>query len=328
MYVEGSLFFFLIMAICFAFCVTLYIYFKMRHAQNRLQYKLSLYKPRELVSKIDKDTPLFIKQNRSQVEPKLGEFFSKKIILPRVVRIFIKNSSLHYLYVISFFCLGWILVTSLISFITKLNLLFSVLAGGGVCVVLFYYILDYIDRQQGRRFLKIFPHALDIIARGLKAGITIEKTFSTIVREIEEPVKEEFKYILDQINFGVPFEKALRNAANRIPHSGFHFFVSVLILQKKTGGSAADLVEAIAYVLRAQEELRRKINALSAEAKTTGWIVGSLPILAFIAISFMRPEYIEVLQNDSLGYKLLLLAIGLLIASAITIKRMVNFREF
>ncbi|MBL0942308.1 MAG: type II secretion system F family protein [Alphaproteobacteria bacterium] len=220
------------------------------------------------------------------------------------------------------------MVTYLITIMSQLSILTSAISGITACIILSYYGLDYVDTLQERKFLNTFPHALDIISRGLKTGITIEKTFHTITREIEEPVRGEFQYILDQISFGVPFEQALRNSVNRFPYNGFHFFVSVLILQRKTGGSAAELIAEIARVLRSQEALRDKIRALSAEAKTTGWIVGSLPILAFIGINFIQPKYLEIFQNSPFGHKLLMLAGGLLIASVITIKKMVNFKDF
>jgi tight adherence protein B len=318
----------LIALTCFGLCMSFYVYLKKRNAQIKLYKKLLLYKPQELVSKDDKDAFLFIKQNRNQVESRLGEFLSKKNILPKFIKIFIENKNVNYFKMIPLFVLLWIILTILILIIIKINIMLSVMGGCIGCIILSYYGLDHMNTRQERKFLKIFPHALDIIARGLKAGITIEKTFSTIIREIDEPVKGEFQYILDQINFGISFEQALRNTANHIPYSGFHFFVSVLILQKKTGGSAADLVAEMAHVFRTQEELRGKIQSLSAEAKTTGWIIGALPVLAFAGINFMRPEYLEVFQNTVLGQKLLMLAIGLLIASIVSIKKLVKFKEY
>ena len=209
----------------------------------------------------------------------------------------------------------------------KLSSLISAVIGGGAALTICYYIFDFFDRRQERAYLKIFPLALDIISRGLKVGITIEKTFATIVHEVDNPVKGSFQHVLDQINFGISFEQALRNTAKRLQIIEFYFFVSVLVLQKKTGGSSSDLVAGIAHVLRAREELRKKIGAMSAEAKTTGWIVGSLPIIAFIILSITRPEYIDTFQNDRLGHKLFLAVIALLAASAVVIKKMVNFKD-
>lgn len=181
------------------------------------------------------------------------------------------------------------------------------------------------DKRE-KEFLTSFPLAFDIVARGLKAGGTIEKTFKTVAEQIEGPVGREFKRINEEMDFGVNFDEAMVNAAERIQIDDFSFFTIALIIQRKAGGSLSDLVANISSFLRKRQELRMKVKALSAEAKATGLIVGSLPVVILMVMYFVNPETVDILRYDPAGRKLSLFLIFYMSLGIWIIRRMTNIK--
>lgn len=201
-------------------------------------------------------------------------------------------------------------------------IVFAIPAGLFVSTIFFR---KHQDRRE-KEFLAAFPMAFDIVARGLKAGGTIEKTFKTVSEQIEGPVGREFKRIIEEMDFGVSFDEAMVNAAERIQIDDFSFFTIALIIQRKAGGSLSDLVANISSFLRKRQELRLKVKSLSAEAKATGLIVGSLPVAILVVMYFVNPEVVDILRFDPAGRKLSLFLICYMGTGIYIIKRMTNIK--
>lgn len=189
--------------------------------------------------------------------------------------------------------------------------------------------VSFFKKYQAKRekeFLTQFPLAFDVVSRGLKAGATVEKTFVTVAEQLDGTVGKEFDRINQEVEFGVPFEEALVNAAERIQIDDFSFFSIALIIQKKAGGSLSDLITNISSFLRKRQELRLKVKALSAEAKATGGIVGSMPILILVVMYFINPETIDILRNDPAGRKLSVFLVCFMLTGIWIIRRMINIK--
>lgn len=201
-------------------------------------------------------------------------------------------------------------------------ILFGIPAGFGLTVAVLH---KFQDRRE-KEFLVAFPIAFDIVARGLKAGGTIEKTFKTVAEQIEGPVGREFNRINEEIDFGVNFDEAMVNAADRIQVDDFSFFTIALIIQRKAGGSLSDLVANISAFLRKRQELRLKVKALSAEATATGLIVGSLPLVMLVLMYFINPETIDILRFDPAGRKLSFFLIIYMTIGIVVIRKMTNMK--
>lgn len=156
-----------------------------------------------------------------------------------------------------------------------------------------------IGRQKA--FLKLFPDAIDLIVRGLSAGLPVSQSMVNVAEEISEPVKSTFKEINEQVALGMTFEKALESAAKKLGMTEFNFFITSIILQRETGGNLGEILNNLSEVLRSRQTMRLKIKALSAEAKASAIIVGALPFLVFAALNVMSPEYVEPLYSDFRG---------------------------
>ncbi len=156
-------------------------------------------------------------------------------------------------------------------------------------------------KKHHRLFLKLFPEAIDLIVRGLRAGLPVAETFQTISREIAPPVGDLFGTVSQQTALGLPMERALAEAAEKLDMTEFNFFVTTIILQRETGGNLGEILSNLAEVLRARQMMKLKIGALSSEARSAAYIVGALPVVVFIALEFVSPAYLHPLFSDFRG---------------------------
>lgn len=171
-------------------------------------------------------------------------------------------------------------------------------------------------------FLKLFPEAIELIVRGLRAGLPVAESFITVSRELPPPMGDTFGIISQQTALGVPMEKALVDAAQRIDLTEFNFFVTTIILQRETGGNLGEILYNLADMLRARQMMKLKIGALSSEARASAYIVGALPFVVFGILSVVSPRYLDPLYNDYRGNVAVLSALGLIAFGGFVMKRM------
>lgn len=165
-------------------------------------------------------------------------------------------------------------------------------------------------RKRQKLFLKLFPDAIDLMVRGLRAGLPIGESFHTISREIPEPVGPLFAIISQQTALGVPMEKALADTATKLGLTEFNFFVTSIILQRETGGNLGEILSNLAEMLRARQMMKLKIGALSSEARASAYIVGCLPFAVMLMLQLISPDYLKPLFNDYRGNLWLLAAMS------------------
>jgi len=177
-------------------------------------------------------------------------------------------------------------------------------------------------RKRQLQFLKLFPEAIDLIVRGLRAGLPVAESFIVVSREIPDPVGRVFFTLSQQTGLGVPMEKALADTAAKLDMTEFNFFVTTIILQRETGGNLGEILSNLSQVLRDRQMMKLKIGALSSEARASGYIVGSLPIFVFSILSVISPDYLNPLYDDFRGNISLAVAIGMMVFGAFVMKRM------
>jgi tight adherence protein B len=140
-------------------------------------------------------------------------------------------------------------------------------------------LLRLAQAKYRRKFLDVFPDALDLIRRAVKAGLPVNEALVVAAREIADPVRSELRRTLEQVQIGVHMNDALQETANRIRIPDFRFLVVALALQQKTGGSLAETLANLSAVIRARKTLRQKARALSAEAKASATVLAILPFV-------------------------------------------------
>lgn len=165
-------------------------------------------------------------------------------------------------------------------------------------------------KKRHKTFLKLFPDAIDLMVRGLRAGLPIGESFITVSKELPEPMGDTFANISQQTALGIPMEKALSDTATRLSITEFNFFVTSIILQRETGGNLGEILSNLAEMLRARHMMKLKIGALASEARASAYIVGSLPVVVMLILQLASPEYLLPLFNDYRGNMSLAAAIG------------------
>ncbi|MEO1330558.1 MAG: type II secretion system F family protein [Pseudomonadota bacterium] len=179
-----------------------------------------------------------------------------------------------------------------------------------------------ISRRQAK-FVSHFANAIDIMVRGVKSGLPINECLRVIANEQPEPVRGEFQRLVDSFSVGVSFEDGLQKMFNRMPLPEVNFFVTVLIIQRQTGGNLADALSNLSGILRGRKKMKGKITALSSEARASAIIIGCLPFVVGTMVYLMSPDYLMPLFTESqgnlmLGGALIWMSLGVLMMRSMT----------
>lgn len=184
------------------------------------------------------------------------------------------------------------------------------------------------SKAKGRqkKFLEEFADALESMTRLLKAGMPVSEAISMVAREYGGPVGEEMSRIYDQQKIGIPLGEAVLNGAKRMPITEMQMFATAISIQAQTGSSLSEILENLAAVIRARFQMKRKVNALSSEAKASAGIIGALPLLVLGGMYMTNREYIMVLFEDPTGNALLAGAGFWMFCGVMVMRQMINFK--
>lgn len=194
------------------------------------------------------------------------------------------------LFVVFFLLLGLFIPSMLI------RLLFSGLFG--------FVPIAYILRQRSARLGKFehqLPDAIDLFNRSMKAGHNIQSGLETISTEASDPVKQEFKKLMEEMSLGSTLDAALHNLGDRVPLIDLKFFITGLILQRQTGANMVSVLENLSTLVRERLALQEKMKAATAQQRWSAALLCGMPIFFGLALWVMKPEYIDVLVNDPSG---------------------------
>jgi tight adherence protein B len=203
------------------------------------------------------------------------------------------------------------------------NLVLS-LALAAAAAALPYLTLRSKKNQRMLKFEKQLPDGLGLIARALRAGHAFTSGMKLAAEEFVDPLGPEFAETLDEINFGVSVADALKNLAVRVECPDLKFFVVSVILQRETGGNLAEIIEGLAHLMRERFRFRGKVRTLSAEGRLTGKILVAIPVLMFVAMYLLNPDYAGTLIHDPAGRMLAFGAMGLMLVGGLVIRRILK----
>jgi tight adherence protein B len=212
------------------------------------------------------------------------------------------------------------LLGGFLQFNPVLSLAGAAAAGFGAALLLLR------EAQAGfrRRFLDLFPEALDLVVRAVKSGLPVLDAMAVAAREIPAPVGPEFHRTLDEMRIGVEMEEAFQRTADRLRIPDFQFFVVSLSLQRRTGGAIAEVLSNLSGVIRRRREIRIRTRALSAEARASAVVLSSMPVVVFAGLYFIRHDLMVTLVADPRGRVLFGLSIGLLLLGIATMTTLVR----
>ena len=188
------------------------------------------------------------------------------------------------------------------------------------------WVLGFLKRRREKAFLLEFANAIDVIVRGVKAGLPLNDCLKVIAHESPDPVGAEFREIVEGQKIGVTLEQGLKKMLERTPLPEVNFFAIVLAIQQKTGGNLSEALGNLARVLRDRKRMKGKIQAMSSEAKASAGIIGSLPPMVMLLVYLSSPDYIMMLFTERMGNIMLIISAAWMTCGVLVMKKMINFK--
>jgi len=165
---------------------------------------------------------------------------------------------------------------------------------------------------------------MTIMANGVKSGLSVPQSIERITENLNGPIVQEFKLILNKLRLGMSIEEALTEFSERIPMPDVLMFVSSINILMEVGGNLAETFETITYTIRERQKIQRKIEALTQASITQGIIITLVPFILLIAFSFMDPEFVKPLFTTVPGWIMLFIMIFLQSIGGFLMKKIVT----
>src|SRR6266478_967225 len=185
--------------------------------------------------------------------------------------------------------------------------------------------LSYLKTRREKAFLKALPDAVDVIVRGIKAGLPLFESIKVVAADAPEPLKGEFLAIIETQAIGMPLGDACARLYERMPVPEANFFGIVIAIQQKSGGNLSEALGNLSKVLRDRKKMAEKIQAMSMEAKASAAIIGSLPPIVMLLVYLSTPDYISLLWTHPTGQLMLVGCVVWMSIGIFVMKRMINF---
>ncbi len=197
-------------------------------------------------------------------------------------------------------------------------------AGGSALAVLPFGFLARKRSGRLRIFETVLADTIDMMARALRAGHSMQGAIEMLAENAQEPAKRAFQEVSRQQSLGLPLRDALLQLLHRVPSADLRMLVTAIMVQKDTGGNLAEILDRTAFVIRERFRIQGEIRIHTAQGRLTGWILTLLPVAMMLLLNLVNPGYSRILFDNPSGRRLIYLSIGLLASGATIIHRIVN----
>ena len=205
------------------------------------------------------------------------------------------------------------------------NILISLAIGFAAAFGFPRWFLGMAKKRRLARFINEFPNAVDVIVRGVKAGLPLGDCMRICSQEAQEPVRSEFRAIMETQTLGIPLADAVERLYERVPIPEANFFAIVISVQQRSGGNLSEILGNLSKVLRDRKKMKQKITALSQEAKASAAIIAALPAVVMVLVYMSSPDYISLLWTHPTGQFLLMCSAGWMTLGVLVMRKMINF---
>ena len=230
-----------------------------------------------------------------------------KNVISRIKHIMIKagitDMSVGHFLIFCFF--GGIVMTAIVLYFDFLKALLGIPVGMCVGAYLVYNFLKSRAEKRKMEFLQLFPDAIDMMIRGVKAGLNTGRIMKLVSMESRDPVAREYKIISQKFDLGIEPEKVLQEAADRIDLEEFRFLVVALVLQMENGGMLGEILTNLSGIVRKRLELGLKLKAMSAEARMSAIVISALPFFFAAVMAVLNPEHLRTFVDTEAGHTML-----------------------
>lgn len=201
----------------------------------------------------------------------------------------------------------------------------AILLGIASGVAIPHMFVGALIKRRQARFTQDFPEGIDVIVRGLRAGLPVSESIIAVGRELTGPVSETFADVSERLSVGDPVDKAVMEAGALIDTPEIKFFAISLSIQRETGGNLAETLANLSDILRRRRQMKLKIKALSSEARASAYILGCLPFVMFLLLYFVNYDYIIKLFVDPRGMVMVGVGLAMMACGGFVMYRMVKF---
>lgn len=189
------------------------------------------------------------------------------------------------------------------------------------------YIYLYITREMRfRKCDKLLPEAIDLMARGLRAGHALTAVLEMVGNEVADPLGSEFKHLHEEHALGLPLRDATMNLVSRLPRDDMRFLATAILLQKETGGNLAVILDKTAAVARERARLRGQLMIYTAQGRITGWILCFMPFIMFGLLSTVNWPYERMLFTEESGRMALYTGLGFMLLGVLVIRKIIDIK--
>jgi tight adherence protein B len=256
----------------------------------------------------------------------LGDFFTWLGVMRRM-QTYIVQANLKYraadvvglsvaLTILSFLLFGLMGMSLLL-----LRLILGLLVGA---IPIVY--IRWVRSKRLSKFEDQLPDAIDLFTRTMRSGHNIHSGLETIATETADPVRMEFKKLMEQLALGAPLETALHDLGERIPIIDLKFFITGLVLQRQTGANMVGVLENLSLLVRERLNMSAKMKAHTSQQRFSAGLLCGLPFVVALGFWFLKPEYIHILYSDPIGSKFLTYAIISEIVGILVIRKLANIK--
>lgn len=263
---------------------------------------------------------------RSEVLSNIPFFHQLLMSLPGTQRLnlFIQQSAVRMtagmLLTLSFLAVWLVFLTCLVLALpVLLALMFGLLAGS-----IPFIAIAIVRQRRFLRFEELFPDAIDLLGRAVRAGHAFTTGLDLIAKELPPPVSEEFGRTYEQQNLGLPLRDALQNMTKRMPLADVRIFITALLIQRESGGNLAEILDNLAYVIRERFKLMRQIRVYTAQGRLSLYLLVAVPPIMGVMVYFLNREYIMRLFIDPLGHAFLIAGVILQVLGYFVIRKIIQ----
>jgi tight adherence protein B len=217
------------------------------------------------------------------------------------------------------------LLIGLLTYLKSGSYIIAPMAGLIGAVGLPNFVVNWMRKRRIKKFVNIFPNAMDIIVRGIKAGLPLGDCLRVIASETQEPVRSEFRLIIETQQLGLPIAEAVERLPHRVPIPEANFFAIVIAIQAKAGGNLSEALGNLSRVLRERKKMRGKITAMAMEAKASAIIIGIVPFVVTFLLYLSAPAYISLLWTTTHGKIITAIALSWMSIGMAMMKKMIAF---
>jgi len=199
-------------------------------------------------------------------------------------------------------------------------------AAGIVAGIIPYIYLIVMREQRFRKCDQLLPEAIDLMARGLRAGHALTAVLEMVSEEIAEPIASEFRRLHEEHALGLPLREATMNMVSRLPRDDMRFLATAILLQKETGGNLAVILDKTAAVARERARLRGQLRIYTAQGRITGWVLCLMPFIMFALLSSINWEFEKLLFTEHMGRVMVYFGLTLMVCGVLAIRKIIDVK--